>query len=171
MNNSMMRAVAVMLLLTASLTALAQSPKNSSYRKGYHADIAFEAMLASPGQIGLTTSHGYNWGRGLYVGGGAGFDVAFSDPGWGKTGVYLPVFADFKYSFKNGMFSPFIGVRGGGLVDLTDNGAGWFVSAAVGVDIWNFSLKLGYEIQSLTYRKISSTLGENHPKLSISYNF
>lgn len=69
------------------------------------------------------------------------------------------------------MFSPFIGVRGGGLVDLTDNGAGWFVSAAVGVDIWNFSLKLGYEIQSLTYRKISSTLGENHPKLSISYNF
>ena len=41
------------------------------YRKHYRADI--ELSWTNPNIWGITSSHGYSFGNGLYVGGGVGF--------------------------------------------------------------------------------------------------
>ena len=44
---------------------------NVGYNRGYRADI--ELLWADKSVWGITSSHGFSFGNGLYVGGGAGF--------------------------------------------------------------------------------------------------
>ena len=44
---------------------------NVGYDRGYRADI--ELSWANKSVWGITSSHGFSFGNGLYVGGGAGF--------------------------------------------------------------------------------------------------
>lgn len=44
---------------------------NVGYKRGYRADI--ELTWANKSLWGITSSHGFSFGNGLYVGGGAGF--------------------------------------------------------------------------------------------------
>ena len=53
-----------------------QSPAymiNVGYNRGYRADI--ELSWANKSVWGITSSHGFSFGNGLYVGGGAGFSA------------------------------------------------------------------------------------------------
>ena len=72
------------MFLAAGNFASAQDGRESwSYRRDYRADVEFAWM--NPGQFVLSTSHGYSFGNGLYVGGGIGlgFDTVYAD----KTSV------------------------------------------------------------------------------------
>ena len=56
------------------LAEKAQKPAymiNVGYNRGYRADI--ELSWANKSVWGITSSHGFSFGNGLYVGGGAGF--------------------------------------------------------------------------------------------------
>ena len=56
------------------LAEKAQKPAymvNEGYNRGYRADV--ELSWANKSVWGITSSHGFSFGNGIYVGGGAGF--------------------------------------------------------------------------------------------------
>ncbi len=112
------------------------------YRRHYRADI--ELSWSNPNTWGITSSHGYSSGNGLYVGGGAGFAAEFI-ANQASAAYLIPVFADVKYSFMNKLASPFVSLKAGGYADVTNTDMRTFANPAVGVDIGRFSVKVGYE--------------------------
>ena len=123
---------------------------NVGYERGYRADI--ELSWAGKSVWGIASSHGFSFGNGIYVGGGAGFGAELtkqadtSGSSWNAS-YFVPVFADIKYSFMKTLASPFVSLRGGAIADITNLGVRTFASPAVGLDIARFSLKVGYEYQ------------------------
>ena len=157
------------------------------YRKHYRADI--ELSWTNPNIWGITSSHGYNFGNGLYVGGGVGFAAELTkspvartvsdevDPEYSYTpesnwnATYLvPVFADIKYSFINMLASPFVSLKAGSYADITNTGLRAFVSPAVGVDISRFSIKVGYEYQ-VGFWKYGRGEDSHRIKLGVGFTF
>ena len=123
---------------------------NVGYDRGYRADI--ELSWANKSVWGIASSHGFSFGNGLYVGGGAGFGAELTKetdtPESNCTASYfVPVFADIKYSFMKTLATPFVSLKGGAIADITNNGIRTFANPAVGLDIARFSLKVGYEYQ------------------------
>ena len=123
---------------------------NIGYSRGYRADI--ELSWTNKSVWSITSSHGFSFGNGLYVGGGAGFGAELTkqtetpESSWDAS-YFVPVFADIKYSFTKTLASPFVSLRGGAIADITNLGVRTFASPAVGLDIARFSLKVGYEYQ------------------------
>ena len=135
------------------LAKKAQKPAymiNVGYERGYRADI--ELSWAGKSVWGIASSHGFSFGNGIYVGGGAGFGAELtkqadtSGSSWNAS-YFVPVFADIKYSFMKTLASPFVSLRGGAIADITNLGVRTFASPTVGLDIARFSLKVGYEYQ------------------------
>ena len=135
------------------LAKKAQKPAymiNVGYERGYRADI--ELSWVGKSVWGIASSHGFSFGNGIYVGGGAGFGAELtkqadtSGSSWNAS-YFVPVFADVKYSFMKTLASPFVSLRGGAIADITNLGVRTFASPAVGLDIARFSLKVGYEYQ------------------------
>lgn len=146
-----MKRVFLMLLavVLTSSALFAQENKNKSrmYNKSYRADV--ELTWQNPHTWGISSSHGYSFGNGLYVGGGAGFTAEFTDY---KThpAFLLPLFADVKYSFLNKLVTPYVSVKAGSYADVTSTevqGIRTFANPAIGIDIHRFSLEVGYEYQ------------------------
>lgn len=157
---------------------------NVGYRTGYRADV--ELSWDSSKCWNISSSHGYSFGNGLYVGGGVGFSAALTkadkntkssntegayqpESKWDAK-YYTPMFADVKYSFMRSFATPFIDLRGGAIADITDSGASLFINPAIGVDIARFSVKVGYELQSGFWGSLDNTKASN-VKLSIGYTF
>jgi hypothetical protein len=118
---------------------------NVNYREGYRADVELSCII--PHTWAITSSHGYSFGNGLYLGGGAGFSAEYL-PNYKTMPSYIvPLFADLKYSFINRMASPFVNLRTGASYDITNVGIRYFVAPSIGVDIARFAIKVGYEYQ------------------------
>ena len=127
---------------------------NVGYDRGYRADI--ELSWANKSVWGITSSHGFSFGNGFYVGGGAGFGAELAknpvatasvaddviapeysytpESNWNAS-YFVPVFADIKYSFMKTLASPFVSMKGGMIADITNKGARTFANPAVGLDI------------------------------------
>ena len=160
---------------------------NVGYNRGYRADI--ELSWANKSVWGITSSHGFSLGNGLYVGGGAGFGAELTkntaarvsndvidpeytytpDSNWNAS-YFVPVFADIKYSFTKTLASPFVSLRGGAIADITNLGVRTFASPAVGLDIARFSLKVGYEYQLGFWGHLDGKHMHN-VKLGVAYTF
>lgn len=180
--------IAACLVACLSAAAYAQ-PKNSSYKKGYRADVELGTSIysnAHPVKLGYTvsTSHGYCFGNGLYVGGGTGifYDSSMAHSTNKKYVCSLPVFADVKYSFVDKGASPFFELKGGGYFDYTDCGTGYFVRPAIGLDAKQFSISVGIDYKWAFYRDVQYTeyvikkvtgmsVGNTGIYVGISYNF
>ena len=162
---------------------------NVGYNKGYRADI--ELSWANKSVWGITSSHGFSFGNGLYVGGGAGFGAELSkntaavasvadeviDPEYSYTpesnwnaSYFVPVFADIKYSFSKTLAAPFVSLKGGAIADITNKGIITFANPAVGLDIARFSLKGGYEYQLGFWGHLDGKHMHN-VKLGVAYTF
>lgn len=107
---------------------------NRLNRAGYVGNIG----LSVTPQLGLgadvTTSHGYSFGNGLWMGAGAGISIASV-----YDGVYIPVYTEVKYSFwKDEKVSPFLDCRFGVMTDTESLYT--MLSPIVGVDINRFSI-------------------------------
>ena len=160
------------LFVLTSNALFAQDTKSESrmYNKSYRADI--ELTWENPRTWGIASSHGYSFGNGLYVGGGAGFMAEFTD--YGKTPAFLlPLFADVKYSFFNKMVTPYVSLKAGGYADVTSTkvqGIRTFANPAIGVDIHRFSLEVGYEYQlgCWGYKSLAQI---HQVKCSVGFNF
>ena len=146
---------------------------NIGYNRGYRADI--ELSWANKSVWGITSSHGFSFGNGLYVGGGAGFGAELTkkaktpESNWNAS-YFVPVFADAKYSFMKTLVSPFVSLRGGAIADITNLGVRTFASPAVGLDIARFSLKVGYEYQLGFWGYLDGKHMHN-VKLGVAYTF
>ena len=162
---------------------------NVGYNRGYRGDI--ELSLADKSVWGTTSSHGFSFGNGLYVGGGAGFGAELTknpvatagvaddviDPEYSYTpesnwnaSYLVPVFADIKYSFLNTLATPFVSLKGGAVADITNKGIRTFANPAVGLDIARFSLKVGYEYQLGFWGHLDGEHMHNI-KLGVAYTF
>lgn len=162
---------------------------NVGYNRGYRADI--ELSWANKSLWGITSSHGFSFGNGLYVGGGAGFSAELTknpvatahvaenvvDPEYSYTpesnwnaSYFVPVFADIKYSFTKTLAAPFVSMKGGAIADITNEGIRLFANPAVGLDIARFSLKVGYEYQYGAWGHLEGKHMHNI-KLGVAYTF
>ena len=162
---------------------------NVGYNRGYRADI--ELSWADKSVWGITSSHGFSFGNGIYVGGGAGFGAELTknpvatasvaedviDPEYSYTpesnwnaSYLVPVFADIKYSFLNTLLTPFVSLKGGAVADITNKGIRTFANPAVGLDIARFSLKVGYEYQLGFWGHLDGKHMHN-VKLGVAYTF
>ena len=146
---------------------------NVGYDRGYRADI--ELSWANKSVWGITSSHGYSFGNGLYVGGGAGFGAELTmetetpESNWNAS-YFVPVFADIKYSFSKTLAAPFVSLKGGAIADITNKGIRTFANPAVGLDIARFSLKVGYEYQLGFWGHLDGKHMHN-VKLGVAYTF
>ena len=158
------------------LAEKAQKPAymiNVGYNRGYRADI--ELSWANKSIWGITSSHGFSFGNGLYVGGGAGFGAELTkntktpETNWNAS-YFVPVFADIKYSFTKAQVAPFVSMKGGAIADITNKGIRTFANPAVGLDIARFSLKVGYEYQLGFWGHLDGKHMHN-VKLGVAYTF
>ena len=158
------------------LSEKAQKPAymiNVGYNRGYRADI--ELSWANKSIWGITSSHGFSFGNGLYVGGGAGFGAELTkntktpETNWNAS-YFVPVFADIKYSFTKTLAAPFVSLKGGAIADITNKGIRTFANPAVGLDIARFSLKVGYEYQLGFWGHLDGKHMHN-VKLGVAYTF
>ena len=158
------------------LSEKAQKPAymiNVGYNRGYRADI--ELSWANKSVWGITSSHGFSFGNGLYVGGGAGFGAELikntktPESNWNAS-YFVPVFADIKYSFTKTLATPFVSLKGGAIADITNKGVRTFAYPAVGIDIARFSLKVGYEYQLGFWGHLDGKHMHN-VKLGVAYTF
>ena len=141
---------------------------NPGYKRGYRADIELSSALIH--QSGITSSHGFSYGNGLYIGGGAGFGAEFV-PDFNAVPTYtIPVFADIKYSFLKTMTSPFVSLKAGGVVDITNTGIRAFANPSIGVDIARFSIKAGYEYQLGVWKHLNGK-HIHKVKIGVAYTF
>ncbi len=158
------------------LAEKAQKPAymvNEGYNRGYRADI--ELSWANKTIWGITSSHGFSFGNGLYVGGGAGFGAELTkkaktpESNWNPS-YLVPVFADIKYSFTKAQVAPFVSMKGGAIADITNKGIRTFANPAIGLDIARFSLKVGYEYQLGFWGHLDGKHMHN-VKLGVAYTF
>ena len=162
---------------------------NVGYDRGYRADV--ELSWANKSVWGITSSHGFSFGNGLYVGGGAGFGAELTknpvatasvaddviDPEYSyspesnwNASYFVPVFADIKYSFMKTLVTPFISMKGGVIADITNKGIRTFANPAVGLDIARFSMKVGYEYQLGFWGHLDGNHMHN-VKIGVAYTF
>ena len=158
------------------LAEKAQKPAymiNVGYNRGYRADI--ELSWANKSVWGITSSHGFSFGNGLYVGGGAGFGAELfkkaktPESNWNAS-YFVPVFADIKYSFTKTQVAPFVSMKGGAIADITNKGIRTFANPAVGLELARFSLKVGYEYQLGFWGHLDGKHMHN-VKLGVAYTF
>ena len=160
----MRRLFFILAAMLVSGAAMLGQPRNPYYERGYKADLQVGVSPARNYIVAnstLTTSHGYCFGNGLFVGGGTGVYVDRRGIDMKKARILLPIYGEVTYSFMNRMASPLIGVRGGALSDYTIRGAGFFVRPYIGVNIWRMTLTAGIEYLSMGYRTEVYTVGEN----------
>ena len=137
------------------------------YARKYRADI--ELSWSDLNTWGITSSHGFSFGNGMYVGGGAGFTAEILS-GSSKPTYLVPVFADIKYSFINMKATPFVSLKAGGYADVTNTGIRTFANPAVGVDISRFSIKVGYEYRLGCWR-FGEGISSHHLKCGLGFTF
>ena len=157
------------------------------YIKHYRADIGIN--WSNPNLWGITTSHGFSFGNGLYVGGGVGFSAQLAksvstltideeiDPEYSytpesnwKATYFVPVFADVKYSFINRLASPFVSTKLGAYADITNSGIRTLFNPTIGIDIDHFSISVGYEHQYGVWR-FGKGDHNHHVKCGIGFTF
>lgn len=135
----------LLVMLAGTANGYAQSRRSVMYDRGYRADVQigpvwYDAVIST-----VSTSHGYSFGNGLYVGGGIGLYINPVDKGGYSTRYQIPVFAEIKYSFLDRTVSPFLDLKAGGFYDYTLGGTGYVIRPSIGVDIWRFSISAGWD--------------------------
>ena len=129
--------VSLLLLFICGSSALAG---NRLSNEGYVGNVGLSVTPQAGLGVEVTSSHGYSFGNGLWMGGGTG--VCF---GGIYGGLCFPLYADAKYTFmKEKKASPFVDCKLGFLTDTEDIYTQ--ISPAVGVDIDRFSISVIYNI-------------------------
>ena len=158
------------LALTLGILSVdAQSKDYVDYERGYRADIAVSTSISE--QYTLSTSHGFSFGNGLYVGGGVGFTAEtflnFED----APHYLVPLFADVKYTFLNKRVSPFVSARVGGVFNTEYKMNRMLINPMVGINVRHFTVGLGYELQHAFKGVIENKASMHNVHLRVGYTF
>lgn len=136
--------VALLIGITSATTA--QNNENKWFDKGYTFNVELSATDISIFHI--TSSHGWAFGNGLFVGGGAGFGAEWADGKVEGTPHYVPsLFVNARWSILNKGVSPFVDLKAGQYIDLADKKATYGINPSVGLDFGQFSLAIGYSMR------------------------
>lgn len=143
MKKMILTAVAV---LFASVAVSAQG--SHAFEKGYRGNVSVGGNISvtkgwQSHSVELTTSHGYSFGDGMYVGGGIGVDVNFSGDYSG-----IPVFLDTKYNIVDWKLSPYVDCRMGMEAFVGEDGLAFIASPGIGLDYRRLSLRVGYRCEA-----------------------
>ena len=151
------------------LSVDAQTKDYVDYERGYRADIAVSTSISE--QYPLSTSHGFSFGNGLYVGGGVGFTAEtflnFED----APHYLVPLFADVKYTFLNKRVSPFVSARMGGVFNTEYKMNRMLINPMVGINVRHFTVGLGYELQHAFKGVIENKASMHNVHLRVGYTF
>lgn len=134
--------VVVSLLLT-TLVSYAQS--SHAFEKGYRGNVSLTGNIGiskglSHNGIELTTSHGYSFGDGMYMGGGIGMNIV-------NDCVNFPVYFDMKYNLLDWKLSPYMDCRVGVTI-AGEDGIPFMASPGVGFDYRKMSFRVGYKCEA-----------------------
>lgn len=144
-----MKKIALTVLALVGLTTAAVAAENTNphFRKGYGADVQFSVQ--SVNDFHITTSHGYGFGNGIYLGGGAGFGAEWEGKGVEGTPHYVPsLFVEARWSMLgSAAVSPYINLRGVQYIDLAEGATNYGVIPSIGLDMGRISFGIGYAIR------------------------
>lgn len=137
---------------------LAQTQMNRSYlyNRGYKANIQSSVLFANnSGLSSISSSHGYSFGNGLYLGGGTGIVYSPLRKLNVRNQIIIPFFGEIKYSFlKNAIASPFVDLVAGGAYNYSSYGTGYLLKPSVGLDVWRFSASVGVGRYAINYASV-----------------
>ena len=144
--NKRIAIVSIVLLLVAGVacqakTGISTSKYNPYFNKGYvgNVGIGSEVYFNSDAGYEVSTSHGYSYGQGTFIGGGAKYANGFEPNSSGAFSGFL----EARHSFLDRIVSPFVDCRIG--VRVSEFGyLGTVVSGGIGVDICRFSMGISY---------------------------
>lgn len=137
-----------MLFVSTSMHAESKDSRISGYRGNLSFSITPEIESEVPIGIDITTSHGYSFGNGWWLGAGIGI--------MGYHGVIIPIFSEAQYSFTKSQLSPYVFTKIGHAISVED-GYGCYLSLGFGVCIKSFSVFTSYsktEIYNLSNTSI-----------------
>ena len=132
---------------------------NHAFEKGYRGNVSFTGNIGiNKGLINnsveLTTSHGYNFGDGMYVGGGLGLNPSYHEY------VGIPIFLDTKYNILDWKLSPYVDCRVGmELLCGYDNELMFMASPGVGFDYRKMSFRIGYKCDAGSLKLHTISIG------------
>lgn len=114
------------------------------FRRGYRGNIEIgNYAVFGKDKVGgiaqLTTTQGFSFGDGAFVGAGFGMGVDLNQE------IFLPLFLDAKYNFIDRRTSPFAAVRTGLRYGPDDDYISYGISLGGGVDFGRHSIRIGYE--------------------------
>lgn len=144
MRKIILMAVAMLGIATATM---AEDGVNRHFKKGYTADV--QLTVTDIDMFHITSSHGWSFGNGLYLGGGAGFGAEWDGDVLGDgTPHYVPsLFVNARWSMLNTLVSPYLDVKATQYIDLAEGATNYGVTPSVGLDCGRFSLGFGYAIR------------------------
>ena len=138
-----MKKTLVVLVLILSCAALS-AQESRMFRKGYRGNIEIgNYAVFGKDKVGgiaqLTTTQGFSFGDGAFVGVGLGLGLDLNGD------YYLPLFLDAKYNFLDRRTSPFACVRTGLRYGPDSEYLSYGIALGGGVDFGRHSIRLGYE--------------------------
>lgn len=134
-----MKKIITIIALAAITAFCASAQTNSWHKKGYSFDVELATTKAFD-QNAFSTSHGYSFGNGLFLGGGAAFEYVVSE-----STYMTPVFAEARWSVLDKTISPYIDARAGYMI-IADHANSFYFSPTIGLDIWKLNAFIGWDI-------------------------
>ena len=150
-------------LLFSGMALSAQGSR--AFEKGYRGTVNIGGEISvtkgwPQNSVGLTTSHGYSFGDGMYLGGGLGFGIDM-----GGDYASIPVFFDAKYNIVDWKLSPYVDCRVGMELYVDGGECAFMASPGVGFDYRMMSFRVGYKCKAGNGFKLNAV------SLSVAVNF
>lgn len=171
-------------LFACNILAQTQMNRSYLYNRGYKANIQASVLFANNSELSsISSSHGYSFGNGLYLGGGTGIVYSPLRKLNVRNQIIIPFFGVIKYSFlKNAIVSPFVDLVAGGAYNYSSYGTGYLLKPSVGLDVWRFSASVGVGRYAINYATVDgrqngepAIIGDKQTStglfISIAYNF
>lgn len=137
--------ILVILMALCSLAMNAEPLSNSSekmtskgYRGNVSAAISFDCIFKNDIAGFISTSHGYYFGKGLWLGGGMGVFLPIDEV------PSLPFYSEIKYTCLNEKVSPYIACKLGFCLYESAEDLYAYISPTIGLNIGNWSFFMSY---------------------------
>lgn len=133
---------AVLLCAISVSTVSAQSPDflDKGYRGFIEANAGIDVDLPAV-TYGIGTTHGYQFNRWLFTGIGVEYKRAVDD----DFEHILPIFADFKFYFRDHGFKPYLDGRVGYKLGFGYDTGSIYAGGGLGFDVRRFTMRASFE--------------------------
>lgn len=158
-----------LLILTGAESLHAQESR--FHLRGYSSNAELGIIAKEYPYGSISTTHGFNFGNGWFIGGGAAFQSGLypriysypipAEPAAGNDeiinierpnreqfegGFLLRGYFDARYAFRNNRFTPFLEVRTGATYDLALEAFGAFIMPSAGISYGRMSFSAGLDM-------------------------